>query len=368
MTDDTGHHRAGNASSPVDHPQSRSAEVQQAAVHFTISAEDAGVRLDAFLARELPDYSRTHLRRAISAGGVNILPPAADDDSNHVSSGSEQRRGKPSYRLRPGERLRFLLPEIPREAPRPENIPLDVLYEDEHMVAVNKPPGMVVHPSRGHWSGTLASALQFHYGQSLSATGGPSRPGIVHRLDRDTSGVLVVARTDVDHAKLSAQFAERTTQKEYFAIGAGRLDRDRDVIRQPIGTHPHQREKMAIYPPSAVERGAAREAETFIEVLERFGDYMALRVQPKTGRTHQIRVHLTHVHCPVLCDRLYGGRSQITRGELLGTDDDTVLLARQALHARRVTITHPATGERMTFEAPLPDDIQQVLDVLRTIS
>jgi len=154
MTDDTGHHRAGNASSPVDHPQSRSAEVQQAAVHFTISAEDAGVRLDAFLARELPDYSRTHLRRAISAGGVNILPPAADDDSNHVSSGSEQRRGKPSYRLRPGERLRFLLPEIPREAPRPENIPLDVLYEDEHMVAVNKPPGMVVHPSRGHWSGT----------------------------------------------------------------------------------------------------------------------------------------------------------------------------------------------------------------------
>lgn len=328
-------------------------------LELVIADEDAGVRLDAFLARELPQYSRTHLRRAITAGGATIEPPGG------AQSESDRRNGKPSYRLRPGERVRFLLPEIPREAPQPEDIPLEVLHEDEHLVVVNKPAGMVVHPARGHWSGTLASALQFHYGQSLSGTGGPTRPGIVHRLDRDTSGVLLVARSDEAHAKLSEQFAQRTTEKQYFAVAVGRPDRDADVIRRPIGTHPHQREKMAIYPADALQRGDAREAETFFEVAERFPGYAALHVRPKTGRTHQIRVHLAHVQCPVLCDRLYGGRSQITRGELLGTDDDTVLLTRQALHAQRLSVTHPATGERMTFDAPLPDDLRHVLDELR---
>jgi 23S rRNA pseudouridine1911/1915/1917 synthase len=255
-----------------------------------------------------------------------------------------------------------VLPEIPREAPRPENIPLDVLYQDQHVVVVNKPSGMVVHPARGHWSGTLASALQFHFGPSLSTSGGASRPGIVHRLDRDTSGVILVARNDQAHAKLAKQFAARSIEKEYFALVAGCPRHDRDLIDCPIGFHPRVREKMAIRP----DHPDSRPAQTFYEVLERFDGFAALRALPKTGRTHQIRVHLNHIGCPVLCDRQYGQRSRITRGEIRrDPKDETVLLERQALHARRLRFQHPETGERMEVEAPLPADIAAVLTELR---
>ena len=162
--------------------------------------------------------------------------------------------------------------------PHPEEIPLDILYEDEHIIAVNKPPGMVVHPARGHWSGTLASALSFHFRQ-LSSVGGPTRPGIVHRLDRDTSGVMVVAKTDPMHFALAAQFENRTTEKEYFAITAGVPDRDRDLIEQPIGMHPHQREKMAI----RAGHTTSREATTFYEVLERFAGFAAVQGAAQDG-------------------------------------------------------------------------------------
>jgi 23S rRNA pseudouridine1911/1915/1917 synthase len=287
-----------------------------------------------------------HLRRVITAGGVNI----------------DGRGGKPAYRLTPGQRVRIVLPEIPREAPRPEDIPLDILYEDEHLVVINKPPGMVVHPARGHWSGTLASALQFHFGGSLSAVGGPSRPGIVHRLDRDTSGVILVARNDIAHAKLSRQFAQRTIEKEYFALVSGCPERDRDYIDCPIGYHPHQREKMAIRRDDA----ESRSAQTFYEVLQRFDGFAAMKLEPKTGRTHQIRVHLGHIGCPVLCDRQYGGRSQITRGEIRRDPSDSlILLERQALHARRLKFTHPESGKVLEIEAPLPADMQAVLDELK---
>ena len=241
-------------------------------VELTVEPAQSGWRLDIFLAHHFTDYSRVHLRRVITAGGVNI----------------DGRGGKPAYRLTPGQRVRIVLPEIPREAPRPEDIPLDILYEDEHLVVINKPPGMVVHPARGHWSGTLASALQFHFGGSLSAVGGPSRPGIVHRLDRDTSGVILVARNDIAHAKLSRQFAQRTIEKEYFALVSGCPERDRDYIDCPIGYHPHQREKMAIRRDDA----ESRSAQTFYEVLQRFDGFAAMKLEPKTGRTHQIRVHL----------------------------------------------------------------------------
>ncbi len=309
----------------------------------------AGVRLDAFLASHFPEFSRMHLRRVITAGGVQV----------------DGRGGKPAYRLKAGQRVRLVLPEIPREAPTPENIPINVLYEDDHVVVVNKPPGMVVHPARGHWTGTLAGALQYHFGPTLSGSGGPTRPGIVHRLDRDTSGVLLVARTDPAHARLAAQFAERSIEKEYFAIVAGVPQRDRDRIDRPIGVHPHTREKMAI----RTDPAAGRPAETFFEVLERFRGFAALRVIPKTGRTHQIRVHLCHAGFPVLCDRQYGGRSRITRGEIHGAPgDDSIVLERQALHAQRLSFRHPATGDLMTVEAPLPDDLQVVLDHLRVAS
>jgi 23S rRNA pseudouridine1911/1915/1917 synthase len=314
-------------------------------VELVVAEAESGQRLDAFLTLHFHDYSRVHLRRVITAGGALI-------------GGN---RSKPAYRIRAGDRITVVLPEVPREAPRPENIPLAVLYEDEDLVVVNKPPGMVVHPARGHWSGTLASALQFHFGPSLSTTGGPTRPGIIHRLDRDTSGVILVARTDQSHGKLARQFEERTIQKEYFALVAGRPDRDRDIIDRSIGVHPTQRDKMAI-----LQHADARSAQTFYEVVERFEGFAAMRVLPKTGRTHQIRVHLAHVGCPVLCDRAYGGRALLTRGEIRrDPSDTTVLLERQALHARRLRFRHPRTGELMEVEAPPPEDMAGVLEELR---
>jgi 23S rRNA pseudouridine1911/1915/1917 synthase len=264
--------------------------------------------------------------------------------------------------LHPGQRVSALLPDIPRQTPKPENIPLEILSQDEHIAVVNKPAGMVVHPARGHWSGTLASAIQYHFGRGLSTVGGPTRPGIVHRLDRDTSGAILVARSDLAHQRLAAQFAARNVEKEYFAIVCGNPDRDRDWIDCPIGLHPQQREKMAI------RRGdpQSRPALTFYEVHERFEGFAALRVVPKTGRTHQIRVHLDHLGCPVLCDRQYGGRARITRGELRGDPADTlVLLERQALHARRLRFLHPATERTLEVESPLAPDIVAVLDELR---
>jgi len=305
----------------------------------------SGARLDWYLARQFPAHSRVALRKLINAAGVKV----------------DGRRVKAAHRLRPGERISLALPETAREGPRPENIPLDILYEDADLAAINKPPGMIVHPGKGHWSGTLTAALQFHFNK-LSSVGGPARPGIVHRLDRDTSGVIVVAKNDASHLRLARQFETRAVEKEYFAVCAGVPDRDRDAIDLPIGLHPHQREKMAI------RRGHAtsRHAQTFYEVVERFNGYAALRVLPKTGRTHQIRLHLANIGCPVLCDRLYGGRAHITRGEISrDPSDEQVLLERQALHARRLKIVHPATGAPLEFVAPLPSDIEAVLAALR---
>ena len=183
------------------------------------------------------------------------------------------------------------------------------------IVVVNKPAGMIVHPAKGHWEGTLASALAHHFG-TLSGRGGPTRPGIVHRLDRDTSGVIVVAKNDQAHDALAAQFKSREVEKEYLAIVVGVPDRDRDVIDEPIGDHPTQREKKAI----RREDPSARPAVTVYEVVERFAGYALVRALPKTGRTHQIRIHLAHIGYPVLCDRLYGGRAIITELELIPRD------------------------------------------------
>jgi len=314
-------------------------------LEFTADEADVGKRLDVFLTERLPAHSRVQLRRVIVGGGVKV-----DGQGRKVA-----------FKLSAGEKVTVVLPEMPTAGAQPENIPLEVLYEDDHIIAVNKPPAMVVHPSRGHWSGTLASALAFHFDQ-LSTAGGPTRPGIVHRLDRDTSGVMVIAKQDPIHYALADQFEQRETEKEYFAIVVGEPDRDRDWISQPIGPHPYQREKMAIRP----GHPDARDATTFYEVTERFDGFAVLKVLPKTGRTHQIRVHLAHLRHPVLCDRLYGGRAQITRGEIeLRREDDAVLLSRQALHARRLKVRHPITRQPLEFEAPIPADLQGVVDLLR---
>ena len=322
-----------------------SGQLSDEPIELVVAPEEQGERLDAFLARHLPKHSRVQLRKVIDAGGVTV-------DGGGC---------KVSYRLKPGQRIAVVLPAMPAAGPNPENIPLDILYEDEYLLAVNKPPGMVVHPARGHWSGTLTSALAYHF-KNLSQAGGPNRPGVVHRLDRDTSGVLVVAKTDPIHYALAEQFAGRTTEKEYFALTAGVPDRDRDRIDQPIGMHPHHREKMAIRSGHATSRDAA----TFYEVLERFDGFAAVKVLPKTGRTHQIRVHLAYVGTPVLCDKLYGGRSTITRGEIRrDASNHEMLLSRQALHARRIRLVHPQTQQAIEFVAPLPADLQTVLDELR---
>lgn len=318
-----------------------------------VPSEFAGKRLDVFLTARFPRYSRVQMSRLANAGGALV----------------DGRAVKASFRLRGGEQVAISPPDVPSGDPRPEDIPLRVLYEDDYLVAIDKPPGMVVHPAKGHWSGTLTGALAFRF-QQLSQAGGTTRPGIVHRLDRDTSGVILVAKSDPVHFALTAQFENRLVEKEYLAIVRGRLDRDRDVVDQPIGPHPYQREKMAI----RAGHPESREARTYFEVTERWGGFTVLRVLPKTGRTHQIRVHLAHVGVPVLCDRLYGGHAQITRGELRGglghrpdcrPGDEEILLARQALHARRIVLQHPHTRAPLEIVAPVPDDIRLVLEALR---
>lgn len=314
------------------------------AIEIVVEPAQADARLDWFLTRQFPRYSRTFLRRAINAATIKV----------------DGRRAKASHRVSAGERVWVTLPELPREGPEPADIPLDILYEDASLAAINKPPGMVVHPGKGNWRGTLASALQFHF-DHLSEIGGPTRPGIVHRLDRDTSGVIVVAKNDRAHKALADQFEARTVAKEYFAIVVGRPNRDRDLIDLPIGFHPRQREKMAIRP----NHPDSRPAQSFFEVIQRFDGFSTVRILPKTGRTHQIRVHLAALGCPVLCDRAYGGRAELTRGELRRQADDDVVLNRQALHAHRLAFRHPETGEPLELVAPLPTDLDHVVEELR---
>ncbi len=320
---------------------------------FQVGEDDVGQRFDVFLSQQLPGYSRVFLRRLIN--------------DTHAKVGDK--RVKAAYRLKLHDAITVELVSPPQEGPEPEEIPLDILFEDEHLAVINKPPAMVVHPAKGHWQGTLASALSYHF-QNLSTVGGPNRPGIVHRLDRDTSGVIAVAKSDVAHHHLAKQFELRTVEKEYLGIVLGVPDRDRGEIREPIGIHPYQREKMAI----RRDHPDAREAHTFYETEQRYPGFATVRLMPKSGRTHQLRVHLAHIGHPILCDRLYGGRAQITTADLTKNQDQgaasetTPLLSRQALHARRLKLAHPITEQAIDIEAPIPPDMQSVIDVLQNLA
>lgn len=327
-------------------------------LEFLVEADDAGTRLDRFLVAKLSSLSRSALSRTIDTGLVRVDGVAA----------------KASLKLREGNRVCLVMPEPPRAGPQAEEIPLEFLYLDDEMAAVNKPPAMVVHPAKGNWKGTLAGALRWHLeqrgpagdgeptGSGLSTVGGPARPGIVHRLDRDTSGVIAVARTEQAHHALAKQFEKRTVAKTYLAITYGTPELDADEIDLPIGIHPYQREKMAV----RRDHATSREAVSRYEVVERFGRMAALvRVAPKTGRTHQIRVHLAAIGAPVLCDALYSGRSTIPSEFFGGPAGGEPLIQRQALHAACLEINHPSSGERLTLEAPLPPDMQGVLEHLR---
>lgn len=328
-----------------------------------VSAEKAGLRLDVFLVENFPEYSRSKLRVAITQGQVLV----------------DQKSAKPSFRLNENQVVDCKIEIEANPVPEPEEIPLEIIHDDDDFVVINKPPRMVVHPSKGHWSGTLTAALAFRF-QELSSCGGQQRPGIVHRLDRDTSGVIVVAKNDNAHMNLAKQFENRTVKKEYFAVVSPLPDRERDWIDEPIGVHPYQREKMTI----RANHPMSREAKTFYEVIDRFKPfptskpYGTLKLFPKTGRTHQIRVHLQHIGCPVVADKLYSGRSQLIRQDLLPHDNenlrqnpdnpstcDEVIIDRQALHAHRLQFNHPVTGEELEFVAPIPEDIMKLIDAVK---
>jgi 23S rRNA pseudouridine1911/1915/1917 synthase len=316
-------------------------------VEFIAKVKIEGTRLDQYLVGMFPDYSRSVIQKVIESGGVLV-------------NGGQ---GKASYKVRHGDRISIRPPEPTHDLPAPEDIPLDVLYEDESLAVINKPPDMVVHPAKGHWSGTLVNALQFRFGH-LSELNGEYRPGIVHRLDRDTSGVILVAKDELTHRELSDQFERRKVFKEYTAITAGVLDRDSDYIEARIGHHPHDRVKMRVT--SEIED--SKEACSYYEVVERFRGFTLCRIYPRTGRTHQIRVHLASIGCPVLADKIYGGRDSFGLSDLvrdLSPEADELLLSRQALHASRLRFTHPRLGKVIEGEAPLPADFVRTLAALR---
>jgi 23S rRNA pseudouridine1911/1915/1917 synthase len=316
-------------------------ELAYGPVTVTVKREFREKRLDQYLHARFPSFSRSRLQELIRQGAVTV---------NGVPA-------KPSARISKDDVIHVELPKDDHRRIDPEPIPLTILYEDEHLLVVDKPAGMVVHPARGNWTGTLVNALLNYTGQ-LSTYGDQSRPGIVHRLDQYTSGVLLCARTDEAFQRIGAQFESRTVEKEYLALTDGEPALDADIIDLPLGVDPHDREKVA------VRLHSGQKAVTQYEVLERLRGFAYLRIRPKTGRTHQIRVHLQSLGCPVLCDAAYGRRTRLLP-ENLGLPGDHPLLDRQALHAARLTLRHPASGNLVTFAAPLPEDIQRSLAALR---
>ena len=300
-------------------------------------AADAGKRLDAFLSASF-ELSRSAVERLLDEGAVTVTGGRAEKN----------------YRLRGGERVTLCLPDpVPAEA-EPENIPLDIVYEDDDIAVVNKPAGLVVHPAAGNERGTLVNALLYHCGASLSGVGGVSRPGIVHRIDKDTSGLLVVAKNDRAHQALSAALKVHDVARIYEAIVLGNIKEESGTVDAPVGRHPVDRKKMTV-----VKNGAGRAAVTHYTVVERFGRMTHVRCELETGRTHQIRVHMAHIGHPLLGDPVYGGNG--TSFERLHKS----LFTGQCLHAGTLSLTHPVTGERMTFHAPLPANFAAILQLLR---
>lgn len=302
-------------------------------------------RLDQYLSGRFSHFSRTRLQKLIKEQGVNV----------------NGRPAKPSHKLNPGDEIDLILP--PRELREliPEDIPLDILYEDEDIAVINKQADLIVHPARGYKSGTLVNALVYHYKNSLSTCAEDFRPGIVHRLDRHTTGVIVTAKNDTAHWKLSRQFAARTTKKTYLAVVHGLPELDADCIDVPLGVHPIIREKYAI------RADIGKPAVTIYKVIEKFRGYSVLELDLKTGRTHQIRVHLSYIKHPIVADDLYGGRTIYPwQLEDRPAAAEQPIIARTALHAWKLEIEHPSTNKRMLFTAPLPGDIESLISALRT--
>jgi len=304
---------------------------------FTIERSLSGERLDKFLATRYPAVSRATLQRLI--------------EEEHILIGGCP--AKPTHSPRAGEVVSVHWPEPRSSEVKAQEIPLTVLYEDNELLVVNKPPAMVVHPSAGHEDSTLVNALLHHCAGKLSGIAGVARPGIVHRLDEDTSGCLVVAKSDTAHLALSKQFAQRSTRKIYHAIVCGEMANDTGSIRAPLARHPHKRKLMAV-----VDTG--RDSWTTFEVKERLHGATHVEIGLHTGRTHQIRVHFQYIGHPVAGDELYAAKPTKHLIELTGYTPP-----RQLLHARLLAFEHPTTGEALEFEAPLPADLREALRALR---
>jgi len=291
-----------------------------------ITIEESGERIDALLARILPQYSRSQIQKCLDSGAVLL----------------DGRPLKKNYRGNAGEVIELFLPgtqDVPLEA---QDIPLDVVYEDADIIVINKPRGMVVHPAPGHPDGTLVNALMYHCGDSLSGIGGERRPGIVHRIDKDTSGLIVAAKNDAAHKELSAQLSDHSLYREYEAVVTGHMREDSGVIDKPIGRHPVDRKRMAVIP-------GGRRAVTHWEVIARYPGYTHVRCRLETGRTHQIRVHMAYLGHPILGDTVYGAKKAVPG------------LTGQCLHAVGLQFIHPRTKELVSLTCPLPEEFTAML-------
>ncbi|MFS8500829.1 MAG: RluA family pseudouridine synthase [Caldicoprobacter sp.] len=300
-------------------------------LRFEVEQADDKKRIDVFLTEKLPGHSRSYIQKLIKDGLVSV----------------NGQKVKCNFKVKPGCLIDVTIPPPKEVSLQPEPLELDIVYEDNDIVVINKPQGMVVHPAPGNYSGTLVNALLYSC-DGLSGIGGEIRPGIVHRLDKDTSGLLVVAKNDAAHQSLAQQIKDRTLKRIYWCIVEKNIKEDKGIINAPIGRHPTNRKKMAV-----LNSPTAKPAITHFKVLERFGQYTLVEARLETGRTHQIRVHMAYIGHPVVGDSVYGSRKQ--KFNLKG----------QVLHAKKLGLIHPSTGEYMEFEAPLPPYFEDLLDILR---
>ncbi|MEE1279660.1 MAG: RluA family pseudouridine synthase [Oscillospiraceae bacterium] len=287
---------------------------------FIIDDESVGVRIDSFLSDKLEGFTRSHIQKIVQDGGIKV-------NEKLVSK---------SYKLCKGDLIKVSLDENTELEITPQDIPLDIIYEDADLLVVNKPKGMVVHPAPGNPDSTLVNALLYHCKGQLSGINGVNRPGIVHRIDRDTSGILVIAKSDIAHFGLSEQFSEHSIKREYHAVVYGNIKDDKGTVNAPIGRHPVNRKQMA------VTLTNSKQAVTHFEVLERFGKFTYIKCNLETGRTHQIRVHMASIGHPIAGDEVYGPKKVIKS------------LGGQCLHAKLLGFTHPATGKDLVFDSSLP--------------
>jgi 23S rRNA pseudouridine1911/1915/1917 synthase len=302
-------------------------------LEYAAGETDAGERLDKYVTESIDDEatSRTQVQEWIRIGAVRV----------------NGQQVKPNYKLTAADQITVMIPQPEAAVIVPEDIPLVIAYEDSDVIVINKPRGMVVHPAPGHPSGTIVNALM-HHCKDLSGINGVMRPGIVHRIDKDTSGLLMAAKNDLAHASLAAQLKEHTVTRKYIALVHGNVPHEHGTVDAPIGRDPNDRKLFTV-----IERGS-KHAVTHFAVLERFGDYTLLELQLETGRTHQIRVHMKYIGHPLAGDPVYGR-----------TKSRTIALKGQALHAAILGFKHPRTGEYMAFEAPIPPDLEHELTILR---